>query len=265
MDIRIRDYAEKAAMSMSFPFPRFIASHWVAENGWTFPDDNNVGNISYTGVGNPDPIGVFAGVVGVQLNKVVNYATPADGVNAYTLLLNLPIQNKELDIDTQTLRDCSGDIRKMCEALGDSNWAGSHYNPGNGGWNGEDIFNVYNSPEMDALFAAITPPVETPTHPTAASSSRQYSVYEVVEGDTLTSISHRFLVPVAVLVRLNAIDDPNKISVGERVKIPTRYTVASGNTLSEIAGWFHSSVEEIASLNGLSNPDRIYPREVLFV
>lgn len=262
MDERIREYAEKAAISMSFPFPRFIASHWVAENGWSFPTDNNVGNISYSGTGNPDPIGVFAGVSSVQENKVVTYATPADGVNAYCLLLNLPIQNKELDIDTQSLRDCAGDVRKMCEVVGDSNWAASHYNPGNGGWNGEDIFNVYNSPEMESLFSYVS---TAPTHPEMHPPSKNFRVYTVEKGDTLYAISRRFLVPIAVLVRLNNIANPDQIMAGQALNIPDRYTVKPGDTLSLIAKETNQTVEELAKINGIENVNRIYVREILYI
>ncbi|KAK2957591.1 putative LysM domain containing protein [Blattamonas nauphoetae] len=52
--------------------------------------------------------------------------------------------------------------------------------------------------------------------------------YTIAKGDTLTSIAKKFGTTVAAIVRLNNIADPNKISVGQVIKIPG----SSGGTMS---------------------------------
>lgn len=43
--------------------------------------------------------------------------------------------------------------------------------------------------------------------------------YKVVSGDTLTSIANKYKTTVANLVKLNAIKNPNLISVGEKLRV----------------------------------------------
>lgn len=44
--------------------------------------------------------------------------------------------------------------------------------------------------------------------------------YEVRAGDTLTSLSRRFAVPISAIRDLNGIEDPNRLAVGSRLWIP---------------------------------------------
>lgn len=52
----------------------------------------------------------------------------------------------------------------------------------------------------------------------------KYFVYTVKPGDTLTAIAMRFHTTVEELVRLNDIQDPNVIQVGQELRIPDRET-----------------------------------------
>ena len=47
-----------------------------------------------------------------------------------------------------------------------------------------------------------------------------YFYYTVVSGDTLYSIASRYSTTVEELTRLNNIENPNLIYVGERIKVP---------------------------------------------
>ncbi len=55
----------------------------------------------------------------------------------------------------------------------------------------------------------------------AQEASASYTTYVVQRGDTLSAIARHFNTSVAVLVQLNNITNPNRIYVGQRLKIPT--------------------------------------------
>lgn len=98
------------------------------------------------------------------------------------------------------------------------------------------------------------------------------SSYTVIAGDTLSAIAKRFGTTVEKLQALNAIKNPDKISVGQILKLPaetkadttvepkttttsptpTTYTVKKGDTLSAIAKKFNTSVDVLKVLNNLN-------------
>jgi peptidoglycan-N-acetylglucosamine deacetylase len=101
--------------------------------------------------------------------------------------------------------------------------------------------------------------------------STSYYYYTVKSGDTLYRIALNAGVPMAEIVRLNNIADPNRIYVGQRLKIPSKtstpapppaeyitYTVRSGDTLYRIALNYGVSVTEIVRINNIADPNRIY-------
>ena len=107
-----------------------------------------------------------------------------------------------------------------------------------------------------------------------------YRTYVVQRGDTLTYIASRFKTTVDELVKLNDIQNPNLIYVGEILKIPTvkdikrtasvsenmhtlTYVVRDGDTLTSIARRFNTTVNEIAKLNNISDKNLIYIGQVL--
>ena len=267
----IMNFAEKASLLLRIP-PRLIASWWVSENGWVWRTDNNPGNISYTGEGNPDPIGVFAGVVEVQSNKACVYKDPAYGVNAFVLLLELPLSAKELTLTSFELRNAK-DVKEMCQLIGRSNWASSHYQPVDSqgipivdSWQGESIWQVYTCQDMNDWYGVLDLPeltkviAETPTVKTTHSRS-----YVVIRGETLDSISKRFLIPVEVLVAANGIKNANEITVGEVINIPLTIRVRVGDTLTKIADQNGTTIQEIVSLNHIQNPNFIRTGQTLYV
>ncbi len=94
--------------------------------------------------------------------------------------------------------------------------------------------------------------------------------YTVKSGDTLSGIANKYGTTVSELVSLNNISNPDKIYVGEVLKISSgtsavTYTVKSGDTLSGIANKYGTTVSELVSLNNISNPDKIYAGEVLTI
>ena len=98
-------------------------------------------------------------------------------------------------------------------------------------------------------------------------------IYIVKSGDTLSSIAKKYNTTYQELAKINNIEDPNSIYVGQIIKLKgsnqntdnnvQTYTVQSGDTLSEIAARYGMSVSEIASLNGISDANFIYVGQVL--
>ena len=89
------------------------------------------------------------------------------------------------------------------------------------------------------------------------------TIYIVRRGDTLSEIAQKYNTSVSELVRLNNIQNPNLIYVGQKLKLKTNdsnivYTVKKGDTLSEIAQKYNTSVSELVRLNNIQNPNLIY-------
>ncbi len=101
----------------------------------------------------------------------------------------------------------------------------------------------------------------------------KWIVHRVRHGETLSSIAHRYRTSVRSIQRLNGIRNPNRLRVGQRLKIPVgrtwsgstgrsasghggggkivRYRVRRGDTLWRIARRFGTTVSSIRKLNGL--------------
>lgn len=98
----------------------------------------------------------------------------------------------------------------------------------------------------------------------------QFIRYTVRRGDTLSRLARQFDTTVQAIVELNALADPNRIYVGQILKIPTQreddylsYTVRRGDTLSALARRYHTTVYQLVRLNDIADPDRIYVGQVL--
>lgn len=99
-------------------------------------------------------------------------------------------------------------------------------------------------------------------------------------GDTLTGISTRHDVGVETLVQLNALENPNRIYAGQRLRIATApvpaapaaapavpapapaapivHAVTGGQNLTTIARRYGVTIAAIVQANGISNASRIY-------
>ncbi len=123
--------------------------------------------------------------------------------------------------------------------------------------------------------------------PSVGGAQGDASTYTVVDGDTLFSIARRQGTTVDALVAANGLADPNVLSVGQVLQIPSggqqapatppvstaqpsadqtvTYTVQPGDTLSRIALRYGTTYQQLALLNGLNNPDLIYAGDTLFI
>jgi LysM repeat protein len=109
--------------------------------------------------------------------------------------------------------------------------------------------------------------------------------YRVVSGDTLIRIASKFGISSSALQSFNAISNPNLISVGQLLKIPTStentnvpqaqqpeepqvqktYTVVSGDTIWGISRKLRVSSSALAKLNGIENASFIRIGQILKV
>lgn len=118
-----------------------------------------------------------------------------------------------------------------------------------------------------------------PSQPAASLSG----TYTVKSGDNLSDIAARFNTSWQNLANINKISNPNRIYVGQVLKLSANssnpvapsqpqhaasvnsYTVKSGDTLSGIAAKLGTTTNSLSSLNHLSNPNLIYVGQVLRV
>jgi lysozyme len=133
--------------------------------------------------------------------------------------------------------------------------------------------------QSSSTTAPSAPANNTPTSNSSATS------YTVQSGENLSEIAAKFGTNWQALARLNNISNPNRIYVGQVLRLSAgtssnnpsssaaqpaattsgTYTVKSGDNLSKIANQFGTNYEALARLNNLSNPNRIYVGQVLKV
>jgi LysM repeat protein len=159
------------------------------------------------------------------------------------------------------------------------------------------------TPTPTAALGPTSPPTDTPTPiagptftpsptavPTPSASAATGEVLHVVQpGETLTSISLLYNVPIDAIIARNGITDPNNIQAGQTLVIPLgaaspspsatitgspsitpnpsktpaatsfTYVVQSNDTLSAIAAQFNVSVQAILDVNpDITDPDKIF-------
>ena len=90
-----------------------------------------------------------------------------------------------------------------------------------------------------------------------AGSTKSVS-YTVKSGDTLTAIANRYNTSVKVLQSLNGIKNPDKITVGQKLKVPntvgfTYHKVIKGDTVSALARKYSSTIKQIKNWNDLDS------------
>jgi peptide/nickel transport system permease protein len=123
--------------------------------------------------------------------------------------------------------------------------------------------------------APTTTPPPTPT-PTSTVPPAQQVTHVVQRGETLFRIAQRYGTTVEAISKANAIANPSRIYVGQRLVIPTpgtqppplpssetTYVVQPGDNLFRIALRHNVSYLALARYNGITNPSRIYVGQVL--
>ena len=101
-----------------------------------------------------------------------------------------------------------------------------------------------------------------------------YTVYQILEGETLNDIANKVGISVEELVSINGITPNSQIKGGNYVVIPNkssdnqyfkRYTIKKGDTIYAIARNYGINPSDLLRLNGLNNDDAIYPGDNIFI
>ena len=97
----------------------------------------------------------------------------------------------------------------------------------------------------------------------------------VEKGDTLSRIASKYDTTVSELVKLNKINNPDLIFIGQKLyvrvdinypqKCYDTYTVVRGDTLTKIANRFSTTVQQLAGINKIRNIDLIFIGETLVI
>lgn len=122
------------------------------------------------------------------------------------------------------------------------------------------------SGDVDLNYAYDMTTGNVPVQAVSVSTAQNLVEYTVQKGDTLSEIAERYGTTIQSLAVQNGIVDPNRIYVGQKLKISTSkrtYTVRQGDTLSGIAAQFGISIKSLVAKNQIQNPDFIYPGQEL--
>ncbi|MGE8203227.1 LysM peptidoglycan-binding domain-containing protein [Heyndrickxia sp. NPDC080065] len=87
-------------------------------------------------------------------------------------------------------------------------------------------------------------------------------IHVVSKGDILWKISRQYGVSTNQIVKVNGLENPNSLVIGQALLIPEpylQYRVSPGDTLGNIAIRFGTTVQEIMQTNHLTSPSNIYP------
>ncbi len=93
--------------------------------------------------------------------------------------------------------------------------------------------------------------------------------HSVHAGETLWDIAQAYGITVDTILSANDLRDPNRIRVGQNLRIPSvkgvLHRVSTGESLWEIADRYKISIDEIAEANSIKDPGRIKPNDEIVI
>lgn len=100
-----------------------------------------------------------------------------------------------------------------------------------------------------------------PTTIKPAKPAPRLFTHTVEPGDTLSGIAKRYGISTRTIQALNALDNPNMLKVGQKLRIlsvdGTVHKVRQGETLWQISRWYSLSVDKILKANPSVDPDHL--------
>lgn len=128
-----------------------------------------------------------------------------------------------------------------------------------------EVSGISTKVDLNVAYRDFTDTVNTVSPPNTTSSSKNTSTttYTVKKGDILSLIAKKHKTTVKALVSLNKIKDPDKINVGQKLKVPglvtkmsttSKYhTVVKGDTVSALARKNGVTIKQIKDWNKLDS------------
>ena len=95
--------------------------------------------------------------------------------------------------------------------------------------------------------------------------SSEELIHILQKGETLYAVSRQYNVPAEALMRVNNIDNPDKLKAGQKIRIPDVYTVLKGDTLYGIARKLSISIDILLSANKLDNNSKLQAGQTLYI
>jgi LysM repeat protein len=78
----------------------------------------------------------------------------------------------------------------------------------------------------------LSEPTATPAPAASLAESPHSHTYTVLKGDTLSKIAHKFKTTPRAIMAENGISDPTKLTIGKKLKIPSKETRSAKNTVT---------------------------------
>lgn len=94
------------------------------------------------------------------------------------------------------------------------------------------------------------------------------NIHVVRSGETLWQIANQNAVTVNSIVKINELQNPNQLVIGQSLVIPkpgTTHTVKYGETLWQVAQKYGVTIQSIVQASQLTNPNLLYPGTTLFI
>ena len=98
-----------------------------------------------------------------------------------------------------------------------------------------------------------------------------YKVYQVLEGDTLNSISRKLNVSIEDLKGINGIEENTNITPGSFLVVPAQksifmnYTIQKADTLYNISQRYGVTLDNLLQLNGMKEDEYLYPGSTILI
>ncbi|HEY5584701.1 MAG TPA: LysM peptidoglycan-binding domain-containing protein [Ruminiclostridium sp.] len=93
-------------------------------------------------------------------------------------------------------------------------------------------------------------------------------IHVVKPGETLWQIANNYYLPIAEIVEVNELLNPNQLVAGQALVIPSEdifHAVKPGETLWRIAQTYRTTVPTILQNNKIANPANIFPGLIIYI
>ncbi|MBN1646601.1 MAG: M23 family metallopeptidase [Spirochaetales bacterium] len=95
--------------------------------------------------------------------------------------------------------------------------------------------------------------------------SQEGNIHILQKGETLFAISRKYNVSVATLQEFNHINDPGKLQVGAKIKIPFIHVVQKGENLFQISMKYKVDLKSLYALNNLDVNSTLYVGDTILL